>query len=279
MLATFTGCSREPVEPEIAAPEKPPARSITVAELFAAYVEDEQAAEEEFDEQLLEVRGVVRRVGFTPTHTGVALLVEDQMDRKLKIECEICGTMGDGREYGNFDAMERLAPRQEIVIRGVCHGFASFGGSYVSLVNCELIDLRAAPPAATSEIDGRWHSDNILYDGEPDNWLKQATWEIRGDEIFVTDYRENVISFEIVERATNEYDAWITIDPEQDPPQITYETRRKDDSLVEVFGIYMLEGDTLTVCYSDRDERRPTDFESTPESHRYLVVFERKEEN
>lgn len=74
------------------------------------------------------------------------------------------------------------------------------------------------------------------------------------------------------------------IDPTSEPRQIDFEGRREVglDAGIEQYvrlGIYKLEGDTLTLCFSAvepvKPEHRPNDFSARPGSGRIMTVFKR----
>jgi uncharacterized protein (TIGR03067 family) len=44
----------------------------------------------------------------------------------------------------------------------------------------------------------------------------------------------------------------------------------------EAQGIYLLEGDTLKICYTMPGQKRPTAFESLPGSKAYLMIWTRQ---
>ncbi len=281
LLATLTsaiGCSGnsgEPTAEEL--PPEEPAIEIGVDELYQAYHEDRYAAGDKYDDLVVEVQGVVRRVGLNEVNAGTALLVDDPQDREPRVGCEICGTMVDGETYGSFADFERLAERQTVVIRGECKGFTGGGGDWVSLYDCKVLDIKPGPPRPTCELDGVWNAESIVYQGEPSPWLVEAIWDVRGDEIFVTEVSQTYFNEQFERRETMHCDAWLTLDTETDPLQITFEAPFTDRSIRAVYGIYRLDDARLTVCFAGSEESRPTELESPPESDVHLIEFQRAE--
>lgn len=65
------------------------------------------------------------------------------------------------------------------------------------------------------------------------------------------------------------------LDPSRSPKTIN-RTFTEGDSKGETYpGIYKLEDGTLTICFAQSDDKRPTDFESPARSGRILLVFKR----
>ena len=65
----------------------------------------------------------------------------------------------------------------------------------------------------------------------------------------------------------------LTLDPKKDPPHIdVWVPTQEEENICR--GIYRLDGDTLTVCYT-LGKDRPTKFESAPKSGLYLMTLKR----
>ena len=62
-------------------------------------------------------------------------------------------------------------------------------------------------------------------------------------------------------------------DPKKNPPTIDLDTEAVGGRVVR--GIYKVDGDTLTVCWSNGSDPRPTAFESTAAKPTTLYVFKR----
>jgi len=71
----------------------------------------------------------------------------------------------------------------------------------------------------------------------------------------------------------SETESYLSLDPAKDPPQIDVWLPDQDGE-VRCRGIYRLEGDTLTVCYTLGPDR-PTKYESLPKSGLYLLTLKR----
>lgn len=65
----------------------------------------------------------------------------------------------------------------------------------------------------------------------------------------------------------------LSLDPTKDPPHIDVWVPTQGEE-ARVRGIYKLDGDTLTVCYSLGTER-PTKLESLPKSGNWLITLKR----
>jgi uncharacterized protein (TIGR03067 family) len=73
-------------------------------------------------------------------------------------------------------------------------------------------------------------------------------------------------------RRTAEYQ--LKFDPTKDPKWVDLSSARLGDQALK--GIYLLDGDTLTICYAyDPELARPTEFKTTPGVRAYMYVLKR----
>jgi uncharacterized protein (TIGR03067 family) len=78
-----------------------------------------------------------------------------------------------------------------------------------------------------------------------------------------------------VKEPTRDEPATFTIDPKANPKTIDIRVMEKGGKEVAVKGIYKLEKDKLTICYSFEDAARPKEFKSEANSKTGLLVLER----
>ena len=67
-----------------------------------------------------------------------------------------------------------------------------------------------------------------------------------------------------------------TFDPTKKPKTIDFTPTIGDEKGKKCLGIYELGAKTRKLCFAPPGQDRPTEFSSTPGSHHFLVIFERK---
>jgi len=73
------------------------------------------------------------------------------------------------------------------------------------------------------------------------------------------------------------FKAKITLDPAKDPRAIDFHMIQGPNAGKTQLGIYKLEGDTFTSCFSAPGDDRPADFVSKDGDHRTLTEWKRKD--
>jgi uncharacterized protein (TIGR03067 family) len=124
-----------------------------------------------------------------------------------------------------------------------------------------LLDSAAAQEAQVS-IEGTWQIVSLQDGGRtvPDEVIEDAQWLITGDKI--------------VQKAGGQsMELSYVLGPSKSPNWIDLKADGRT-----MLGIYEMQGDTLTVCFSEaRGAERSTAFESQPESvNDVLIVFRRE---
>jgi uncharacterized protein (TIGR03067 family) len=114
-----------------------------------------------------------------------------------------------------------------------------------------------------ANLQGTWQTVSVEIDGEPlRGGFKGDRMEIKGE------------GFLLVSRLGN-VGGVLKVDPTKRPKTIDTETIVGENKGTKALGIYVLDGDKLTVCYAPEPNPRPTEFRTTPKSGRSLVVYKR----
>jgi uncharacterized protein (TIGR03067 family) len=113
------------------------------------------------------------------------------------------------------------------------------------------------------QLQGTWQMVSHEVDGKPDEALKGAVRVVEADKFTIKKGDKTL-------RA-----ATMKLDPTKEPKWIDITFTEGPEKGKTRRGIYILEGDTQTICYGDLDKDRPTEFVSKPGTGHRLVVFKR----
>jgi uncharacterized protein (TIGR03067 family) len=116
------------------------------------------------------------------------------------------------------------------------------------------------------KLAGVWTCVSATRDGKPvgENTVKQLRLTITQEGGYKTERGDQVL-----------FDSACKVDPARTPKHIDLIGTEGENKGKVAPGIYALDGDKLTVCYTMPGKERPTGFESSPGSEATLVVWKR----
>jgi uncharacterized protein (TIGR03067 family) len=113
------------------------------------------------------------------------------------------------------------------------------------------------------KLQGNWAIASVQSEGKPDRKEKEApgvTMVVKGDQLTIKEpKREETVTF--------------VLDAKKKPREITLKVKGEKG----IPGIYKIEGETFTICFSKGGtDPRPKQFTTKPGSTHTLIVFKRK---
>lgn len=135
---------------------------------------------------------------------------------------------------------------------------------FANLVILGLTSTRAADEGALS-LRGEWVCVSATVDGRA---LGEKT--VAALRLTLTAHR-----YKSEKNSEVLFDSTYTTDDSKVPREINMSGTEGSLAGKEARGIYQLENELLTICYTMPDKARPTTFESTEGSGRYLAVWKR----
>jgi uncharacterized protein (TIGR03067 family) len=116
------------------------------------------------------------------------------------------------------------------------------------------------------EIQGQWNCVSAVIDGKslPNSTVMALRLKLSADR-YRTERDSEVL-----------FDSTYTLTTSAEPKQINMIGTEGDLAGKEAQGIYLLEGNTLKICYTMPGQKRPTAFESTPGSKAYFITWTRQ---
>jgi uncharacterized protein (TIGR03067 family) len=116
------------------------------------------------------------------------------------------------------------------------------------------------------QLAGAWTCVSATSDGKPvaEATVKQLRLAVTKEGGYKTERGDEVL-----------FDSTCQIDPDRSPKQIDLIGTEGENKGKAAQGIYVLDGDTLTICYTMPGKERPKEFESKPGSAATLIVWKR----
>jgi uncharacterized protein (TIGR03067 family) len=135
----------------------------------------------------------------------------------------------------------------------------------LTIILFQAVEVRGGDEAKDDlkNLAGAWTCVSAVNNGKPlgEDVVKQLRLTLT-DKRYKTEKGRQVL-----------FDGIYKVDPGQRPKHIDITAPEGEQGGKTSKGIYALEGDTLKMCYADKD--RPTDFDSNPGSAATLVVWKR----
>ena len=121
-------------------------------------------------------------------------------------------------------------------------------------------------PGEPSGLVGTWQSVSAIADGKPTPDALIAHIRIT----FTKDRYQTQQDSEVV------FDSTYTVDTSKNPREINIMGTEGEFKEKEGLGIYLVQDDTLKICYTLPGKPRPSTFESTPGSKVFFIVCKRQ---
>lgn len=128
--------------------------------------------------------------------------------------------------------------------------------------------ITPAPQGAKQDVDalkGIWSCVSGVIDGKPiaDETARQLRLVMTGDTYTTTRGDQTL------------FKGKYTLDPAASPKRIDIRSEEGENAGKPAQGIYKIDGDTHTICYTMPGRDRPQDFASAPGSGAFLVVWKK----
>lgn len=146
------------------------------------------------------------------------------------------------------------------------HLFAGMGTVLLAALLAPLARGQDKGASAMDRLAAKWECVSGVNDGKPlnDETVKRLRLTLTKEGGYKTELGEQVL-----------FDSTCRLDAAKQPAQIDMIGTEGANKGQAAQGIYKLEGDRLTICYTMPGQQRPANFESQPGSGATLVTWRR----
>jgi uncharacterized protein (TIGR03067 family) len=135
---------------------------------------------------------------------------------------------------------------------------------------------RKVPAKDLQLLEGEWEAESIVFEGKKkdDKVVKFSKWWIKGDMAKRSVVRSVTIDGKESVLGISRYIEYkIQLDTSKKPKEIDLIVIQEKEKLGVIRGIFSLEKEKLTLCASDIDRPRPTEFVSKKNSGISLIIL------